>query len=694
MKVDANGSAERLVVDASYDLDWLAQQLGQFVDFGALRPSGKGSSQLTWTVAPPSGFHLTSQTQLHQWRMPGFNGRVWQEDDLALSFDATGAIDGQVLRVGAASGTLRLGPENADFSLLEPIADLRAAHGGALHMHLTGDLARWHARLKPWTTALDGVNMSGQADLSLRARPSLQMVELDDVQLNARNAGFVGLGLNVQEPTLTLHTSGRLTLAPISLDLKATDIVCPSLTLQSQGVNGVLNAKGEPEMRGSATVQGDLGRLQHWWSAPGTPEALYGRMAGTVTMVPADGKLVLQTDVTLSDFIYGSPAAPTWREPTTQVVGQIRYDGPSDSVRFEQVKLTTSAFLAEASGQIVKLSSSMDASVTGTLHYDVHQLEPALKFYLGQGAKIEGHDSRPFQLTGSLASPPTVAVQVGQPAQVASVLSNLTGRAGVSWKSAQAYGCNLGPGEVKLVLYKGWIRVDPIEASLNGGRLHAAPYARLEPGPMELYLPKGTNVDRFQLTRATCASAMGYALPALANALEADGQVSLQIDAGQVPLAQPTAANIAGRLIIHNSRIAGSPMIQELATLLRAPTQATLGAEAVVPLRFVNGRVYHRDLKLIFPELTITTQGSVGLDGSLDLLAEMPVPPKWLAGKSLGSASIKPVVRLPIRGTLSSPKIDAHALQQAMAQVVRDTAGDVLRHELDKKLNNLLQPKK
>jgi hypothetical protein len=212
---------------------------------------------------------------------------------------------------------------------------------------------------------------------------------------------------------------------------------------------------------------------------------------------------------------------------------------------------------------------------------------------------------------------------------------------------------------------------------------------------MELYLPKGTGVERFQVTKAACASALGYALPALANAVEADGQVSLQIEGGRVPLANPAASDLDGRLIIHSSRIATGPLIQELTTLLQFPsTIATLGQEAVVPVRLVNGRVYHRDLQLIFPNLTIRTQGSVGLDGTLDLLAEIPVPPKWLGGRSLGQALAKQTIRLPIRGTISKPKIDQRAVEAALAQVVHDSAGDVLRQELDKKLNKLLTPKR
>jgi translocation and assembly module TamB len=101
----------------------------------------------------------------------------------------------------------------------------------------------------------------------------------------------------------------------------------------------------------------------------------------------------------------------------------------------------------------------------------------------------------------------------------------------------------------------------------------------------------------------------------------------------------------------------------------------------------VNGRVYHTGLELHFPELTIRLSGSVGLDGSLALTAEMPVPPKWLGSSKLAKSALgNQTIRLPIGGTLSHPKIDEHALREASAKFARDAAENVIRQEMDGKV--------
>ena len=188
------------------------------------------------------------------------------------------------------------------------------------------------------------------------------------------------------------------------------------------------------------------------------------------------------------------------------------------------------------------------------------------------------------------------------------------------------------------------------------------------------------------MTPAACASALGYALPVVAGVAQAEGELSLDLKSGRVPVTEPTRGDVAGWLTIHSAQISAGPLVRELAVLLKGPPTLTLAKDNVVPFRLVNGRVYHNGLELHFPELTIRTSGSVGVDGSLSLVAEMPVPPKWLGSGKLAQAVGKQTVRLPIAGTLSNPKLDQQALREASARYVRDAAENAIRQEMDGKL--------
>jgi hypothetical protein len=265
----------------------------------------------------------------------------------------------------------------------------------------------------------------------------------------------------------------------------------------------------------------------------------------------------------------------------------------------------------------------------------------------------------------------------------------LHGDAGLSWQALQALGCQVGASELRGQLAGGCFRVAPIEATLNQGRLRLEPSLRLDPLPLEATLAKGRVLEHAHLTPAACASALGYALPALANVAQADGDISLDLQSGRVPLTEPEKGEVAGWLTIHSAQVSASPLVQELSVLLKGPVTLTLTRDNVVPFRMVNGRVYHTGLELHFPELTIRTSGSVGLDGSLALTAEMPVPPKWLGSSKLAKTALgNQSIRLPIGGTLSHPKIDERSLREASAKFARDAAENVLRQEMDAKLKN------
>ena len=145
-------------------------------------------------------------------------------------------------------------------------------------------------------------------------------------------------------------------------------------------------------------------------------------------------------------------------------------------------------------------------------------------------------------------------------------------------------------------------------------------------------------------------------------------------------------------MTVHSVEIGPGPLVQELALVLDRAVPARLTRESVISFQMVDGRVYHRDLEMVFPDLTIRTYGSVGLDRSLALMAEMPVPPKWRGDNVLGSALRDQVIRLPIGGTLEKPKIDRRALEQVSRQFLQGAARNVLEDQLNKQLDRLFRP--
>jgi translocation and assembly module TamB len=226
---------------------------------------------------------------------------------------------------------------------------------------------------------------------------------------------------------------------------------------------------------------------------------------------------------------------------------------------------------------------------------------------------------------------------------------------------------------------------------VSQGRVHLAPQVQMATNPMVLSLPKGPLAQRIQVDPAMCASLLKYAAPALADVPIVRGTFSVDLDSCRIPLGDPRQSQVAGRLVMHTMEITSGPMLRELSVLLGREVPAKLRQESAIAFHMENGRVYHEGLEIQFPDLAIRTHGWVGLDETLDIVADMPVPPKWLAGNTLVSQTMRnQTIRLPLRGTLKKPKLDAGEVARLSGQFIRKAAGNVI----ESGLNQLLRPKK
>ncbi len=712
LRLEMSGSLREWTARGSFNLGRLSEHMAGFVELGSLRVQGEGTIRATARRNLRGGYRLESDVGFTQLSLAD-DIRTWREDSLTIHLDLIGDTTGGY-RVDAGAMHVLAGKDGIDLDLLEPITSLsvlssesrvlrintqnselrtqnseRKSARARLRFH--GDLTRWQNRIASLTGLLDGVRLAGHIDADCRLRYESETVHLEDIKIAGRTVQIQGFGLNIEEPALDFTTSGRWLLERETLELQHTRLSCPTVTVQAPTLTLGIDPVGAWQITTSTTVQGDLARMYRCLMGPpanGRSSECGGTLAGRIDLRPDEGRQTVQLDLNLHNLVLGSPAAPVWRESRANLIGHGVYDLVKDSLQIAQLHLDSPTLNCDAAGQISALSSDMELSLEGKLGYDLEKLEPQLRPYLGQSVKLSGRDVRPFHLAGALrAGSVSDGGQSVAYASGSSIFTHLHGDAAVNWQTLQALGCQIGAAELRGQLANGSFRVAPIEATLNQGRLHLEPTLRLDPLPLEVTLPKGRVIEHAHLTPAACASALGYAVPVLANVAQAEGEISLDLQSGRVPLTEPEKGDITGWLTIHSAQVSAGPLVQELSVLLKGPATLTLAKDNIVPFRMLNGRVYHTGLELHFPELTIRLSGSVGLDGSLALTAEMPVPPKWLGSSKLAKSALgNQTIRLPIGGTLTHPKIDEHALSEASAIFARDTAENVIRQEMDGKV--------
>jgi translocation and assembly module TamB len=268
--------------------------------------------------------------------------------------------------------------------------------------------------------------------------------------------------------------------------------------------------------------------------------------------------------------------------------------------------------------------------------------------------------------------------------------------AGVGWDSVKAWGFDMGPGEFTVKLANGRADISPIHANFGDGKISLSPAARFDPEPAEFGCAKGKIIDRAKLTPAATAGALGYALPAIANAAQASGEISAILDDNRIPLADVTKAYVKGQLVIHKATIGPGPVITEIMKATgSANTVMTLANEVFVPVRVEGGRVYHENFAITVNNYTIRTSGSAGFDGSLAMVAEVPIPgtlPLLKNNPVLKKALEGKIVKVPLAGTVAKPTLDPNFFATAVSALARDAMKGVGKEILNRELEKLFPP--
>lgn len=242
----------------------------------------------------------------------------------------------------------------------------------------------------------------------------------------------------------------------------------------------------------------------------------------------------------------------------------------------------------------------------------------------------------------------------------------------------------------------------PAAADEAAGQLKAS--ARLQPAsPWLLEFDAGRVIDHVRLTPEMCNAWMKYALPVLADVTESYGDFSVDLEGGRVPLAKPATGETAGFIAVHSVEVGPGPVANQFLSVVTTLAEAlgreinvptsrlTLAHDSKVEFRVVDGKVYHRGLRIDLPRLSIETYGAVGFDQSLEMMAEIRVTdPKLLQGPLAQVLASRPL-QLPISGTLKKPVVDTQALRGLGREAIRDTAKELIGSKLERGLDRLLR---
>lgn len=667
LKIEGAGTTEDFSATANLDLNRLVGQLNGLIDFGNLRLAGNGSANLRWRQPPQQDFLTEGQLQVQGLQLAVPGRPAWTEERLAANFSASGRTDfSSNTRLATFTLEATAGEDRLEARLAQPIPDFRDGGTWPLAVRSNGDLARMLPRLSPWLSS-DGLRLAGRYDLQTQLVGKSGSLYVNKGTLTVDQLVVNAGGWSLQEPHAELNAEGGYDQNRRRLDLKSAKLVSTGLTAQTQGLVLSYPTTGAAEVSGSIACQGNLERMQQWFASSAKPAEwrLGGQLAGMVELQPSPAGFATRLDASINNLAVAHASGQQFQEPQVRLVGRGNYQRQNGVLVIEQAELVSGMVSATAGGQYVNKDAGM-LQADAKVNYDLEKLSALLRSYLGDGIYAAGRGSSPVTYQGPLA------------------LTGSQAKAAFGWQWANVYGFEVGPGEIQTTLNNGLLQTSPLELPVSEGRVRLAPQMRLGTAPMLFGLAPGRVAEQIRINPRMCAHGLQYIAPVLAGVTTAEGRFSMELDACWFPLSEPSRGELSGRMIIHDVQVGPGPLSQELAVVLGRPYPAQLTRQSVIPFRMVDGRIWHQNLELVFPDVTIRTSGFVGLDQTMAIMAEMPVPPKWIGNNPVGAALKGQIIRLPVSGTLAKPAIDRREFDRLSQQFVRNAAQGVIVDQLNK----------
>ncbi len=190
-------------------------------------------------------------------------------------------------------------------------------------------------------------------------------------------------------------------------------------------------------------------------------------------------------------------------------------------------------------------------------------------------------------------------------------------------------------------------------------------------GTSFLEVEPGRVFDHRPLTTETCDSLLRLLDPILADVLQVEGHISLDVDRLHVPLdvlpeEQIQQLDCEGFLHLHGVELrAKTPLLQRIVRVAsdlygKQPSDAIhVVDENQIHLQVHEGRIHFDELVLGFPEispdLNIHAKGSLGMDGSLDLWVTLP---EVFVAEDIKTVNRTAVVQMYVSGTVDEPRIE------------------------------------
>ena len=631
----SSGHPEGIVnVNAKLDVAEIAAQLPATSGFGDHVDISRGTLQLAGRV------DSTSQ--------------MFSFDADASLFDILGSRGGKVINVAEPlqldlEGTLtddrvrlRKGILHGGFGRIDVKGDLEAAT-----VSVALDVSKTLKALGPFIK--DG-DLGGQGRIESRA------------EMRRSTAGAYRLNVDIPMRGFSISGLTPKPWSPRDINLRAESELLFATNKQFIGVEDVaLEIEGLPSdlrLRNGKLLFGQEGirkaNIELALRGDGAELATFGREAGVFTGdAPLSGNYSFELNFAFEE---GDP-------------------------QIEKLALVSDALSITCSGTVRDTKIGRRFEVRGQLEAYFRKVSYLCEAFTGHRPDIDGISRREFSL----------ALPLGK-SDWWTKLRGASGHAQLSADRYAVFGVVAAPVDLNVVIKDGRVRVS-LDSEVNQGRLSVAPYIDSAVKPPILGVATNSKVLQGVKINDEMASEL-FALihPIFRGCAILGGDTDLTLTECTVPLRGEIAKNtkLAGRLRFKNLRMGPAGLLDRILTLTKNNIEVIDVPDQDIDFHCKDGRIYSTPLTISARGYSLILHGSIGLDKTVDYVAEIPVTKK-MVGSELYPYVEHTSIKLHIGGTISSPDLGADAFVRALQDLIRDAGANALKNAAIEQGQKLLE---
>ena len=619
---------------------------------------------------------------------------------------------------------------NINATLAEAVHDLSRTSQLPFSMKAEGRLETMEGILDPWMPQQIG-QLSGEFSADARAILGLHQATITTGAIELNEPGFDYETRRFQQPLVKIQFDGNYNWPANTMQARSLTVAGNAFSLAGQGIISTDEIDMELKYRAKLDrIQASLGEqtsatdvirpvaFQNKQIPTSDSWMVLGDCEGSITFRSVDNDLLIEMQSVGKNIACVQPASQhasvqtvgpwrpqdtqqqpqatiVWSEPNLTLDLRLKYQQSSDTMIAEQVQIAGDWFAANMSGNAQWTNTSSELQLTGASR--VKMGEAAQRF-----SKLAAID---LEAKGVHEAEVHLSVSTRDSGDIKFALVTDLGL-----DSGHIAGMDIGPTTVPITLTETSLEFQKVQIPLNGGELKLAGQLHYRPGPLWMHIEPGAMAQSIQLTPNMTSRWLKYVAPLVANATEIQGTLGAQLDQAVIVFDHPEQTQVAGRINIGNAKMSAGPLasqiiqgIGNLASLangigpqpgpLNSTTNLVTMPPQTVDFSVRQGIISHERLYLKLDRAQVITSGRVAFDGSLNMIAQVPLDTRWL-GRDVQQLAGQ-VVTLPIAGSISRPSLDSSGLRQIAAQLgtqaIQSTAENYLQQQLNKGLDKIFR---